>query len=67
MMDGERDRKSVVEGKRVDLGGRRIIKKKKMKSVTQRTNDNPHISSSIPTCPTRRFADVYVLRIQQAF
>src|SRR5260370_26234985 len=26
---GEIDRKSVVEGKRVDLGGRRIIKKKK--------------------------------------
>src|SRR2546426_10078549 len=26
---GARDRKSVVEGKRVDLGGRRIIKKKK--------------------------------------
>src|SRR2546430_4439726 len=26
---GEADRKSVVEGKRVDLGGRRIIKKKK--------------------------------------
>src|SRR2546430_15155080 len=26
-----RDRKSVVEGKRVDLGGRRIIKKKKNK------------------------------------
>src|SRR3989449_22558 len=25
-----RDRKSVVEGKRVDLGGRRIIKKKKV-------------------------------------
>src|SRR3981189_3962815 len=25
------DRKSVVEGKRVDLGGRRIIKKKKKK------------------------------------
>src|SRR2546430_14483033 len=25
----ERDRKSVVEGKSVDLGGRRIIKKKK--------------------------------------
>src|ERR1044072_4890393 len=25
----ERDRKSVVEGKRVDIGGRRIIKKKK--------------------------------------
>src|SRR5256885_13493867 len=32
--DGEyRDRKSVVEGKRVDLGGRRIIKKKKNKST----------------------------------
>src|SRR2546430_16600242 len=27
----DRDRKSVVEGKRVDLGGRRIIKKKKKK------------------------------------
>src|SRR2546430_14285750 len=26
---GRKDRKSVVEGKRVDLGGRRIIKKKK--------------------------------------
>src|SRR5256885_17232031 len=26
---GGRDRKSVVEGKRVELGGRRIIKKKK--------------------------------------
>ena len=25
----ERDRKSVVQGKSVDLGGRRIIKKKK--------------------------------------
>src|SRR5256885_13095025 len=28
-----RDRKSVVEGKRVDLGGRRIIKKKKKPPV----------------------------------
>src|SRR5256886_8007152 len=28
---GPRDRKSVVEGKSVDLGGRRIIKKKKQK------------------------------------
>src|SRR4030066_777595 len=28
---GAGDRKSVVEGKRVDLGGRRIIKKKKNK------------------------------------
>src|SRR2546425_11623531 len=28
---GPRDRKSVGEGKRVDLGGRRIIKKKKIK------------------------------------
>src|SRR5256885_7836399 len=28
---GWEDRKSVVEGKRVDLGGRRIIKKKKGK------------------------------------
>ena len=27
----ERDRKSVVQGKSVDLGGRRIIKKKKSK------------------------------------
>src|SRR3712207_8130113 len=27
------DRKSVVEGKRVDLGGRRIIKKKKITDV----------------------------------
>ena len=28
-MHKERDRKSVVQGKSVDLGGRRIIKKKK--------------------------------------
>src|SRR3546814_13690371 len=36
------DRKSVVEGKsvsvRVDLGGRRIIKKKKTKTYTNQTN-----------------------------
>src|SRR2546425_13378182 len=32
------DRKSVVEGKRVDLGGRRIIKKKK-KHTMMRRND----------------------------
>src|SRR5882757_11167162 len=31
-----RDRKSVVEGKSVDLGGRRIIKKKKIKRNTRR-------------------------------
>src|ERR1039457_3371568 len=31
-MPPERDRKSVVEGKSVDLGGRRIIKKKKTQS-----------------------------------
>src|SRR3989440_9603618 len=30
-ISGRGDRKSVVEGKRVDLGGRRIIKKKKQK------------------------------------
>src|SRR2546422_10821080 len=29
------DRKSVVEGKRVDLGGRRIIKKKKNKMTAE--------------------------------
>src|SRR2546425_10242617 len=31
---GNIDRKSVVEGKRVDLGGRRIIKKKKRDTKT---------------------------------
>src|SRR5256885_14321401 len=30
-LDQRQDRKSVVEGKSVDLGGRRIIKKKKIK------------------------------------
>ena len=35
------DRKSVVEGKRVDLGGRRIIKKKKTrKSLVQRSKNH---------------------------
>ena len=29
------DRKSVVQGKSVDLGGRRIIKKKNMKDETR--------------------------------
>src|SRR2546422_8121900 len=32
-MSSERDRKSVVWGKTVDLGGRRIIKKKKRKKM----------------------------------
>ena len=31
------DRKSVVQGKSVDLGGRRIIKKKKIEDVTRTT------------------------------
>src|SRR3712207_5544700 len=31
---GGRDRKSVVQGKSVDLGGRRIIKKKKISEVS---------------------------------
>ena len=31
-----RDRKSVVQGKSVDLGGRRIIKKKKEKKQNQK-------------------------------
>src|SRR2546422_8929239 len=30
----QQDRKSVVEGKRVDLGGRRIIKKKKKRNMS---------------------------------
>src|SRR5256885_16622724 len=34
---GEGDRKSVEEGKSVDLGGRRIIKKKKKKGTPERT------------------------------
>src|SRR3546814_13894743 len=38
----KRDRKSVVEGKsvsvRVDLGGRRVIKKKKPKAIRKRNN-----------------------------
>src|SRR2546427_13090487 len=35
----KRDRKSVVEGKRVDLGGRRIIKKKKKRNMKRNTQD----------------------------
>ena len=33
------DRKSVVQGKSVDLGGRRIIKKKKMKKKDTNTGN----------------------------
>src|SRR3989337_3717690 len=33
----ETDRKSVVEGKRVDFGGRRIIKKKKKKKTRKQS------------------------------
>ena len=32
-----RDRKSVVQGKSVDLGGRRIIKKKTKKNIKEKT------------------------------
>ena len=32
VLEGVLDRKSVVQGKSVDLGGRRIIKKKKKKN-----------------------------------
>ena len=32
----EKDRKSVVQGKSVDLGGRRIIKKKNQKKKTNK-------------------------------
>src|SRR3989442_16007311 len=32
---GMKDRKSVVEGKSVDLGGRRIIKKKKIEQMLE--------------------------------
>ena len=34
--DKKEDRKSVVQGKSVDLGGRRIIKKKKKKKIKQK-------------------------------
>src|SRR5260370_40007668 len=44
ILNGGTDRKSDVEGKRVDLGGRRIIKKKKEKKQrhgkTQKDNQN---------------------------
>src|SRR2546423_13839743 len=36
--DEHEDRKSVVEGKRGDLGGRRIIKKKKKNKKANRNN-----------------------------
>src|SRR2546427_9675995 len=41
---GQLDRKSVVEGKRVDLGGRRIIKKKK-KTEGQKKDTATHNKS----------------------
>src|SRR4030066_1342228 len=40
-----RDRKSVVEGKSVDLGGRRIIKKNK-KTTVSTTRHTPHGTTS---------------------
>src|SRR5258708_33017423 len=45
---GDLDRKSVVEGKRVDLGGRRVIKKKKSSRhwVCESDNTEPaHMST----------------------
>src|SRR3712207_9507060 len=39
------DRKSVVEGKSVDLGGRRIIKKKKKKYALHALTDTLEINS----------------------
>ena len=36
------DRKSVVQGKSVDLGGRRIIKKKKHKNQKVQYNQQQH-------------------------
>ena len=38
MFPGWSDRKSVVQGKSVDLGGRRIIKKKKKKKTETKKN-----------------------------
>src|SRR5258708_33795981 len=45
------DRKSVVEGKSVDLGGRRIIKKKKLVAGVRFTRI---VSSSSPSTSPRR-------------
>src|SRR2546425_10403572 len=42
---GGEDRKSGVEGKRVDLGGRRIIKKKKKKSGGEKRRGRKKIRS----------------------
>ena len=36
----ESDRKSVVQGKSVDLGGRRIVKKKKTKQHSEEADKN---------------------------
>ena len=44
------DRKSVVEGKRVDLGGRRIIKKKTIK----KTESCYHVPRQVAAPCTRR-------------
>ena len=43
------DRKSVVQGKSVDLGGRRINKKKKKKKDTQDTSTTTVTNSEIHT------------------
>ena len=49
------DRKSVVQGKSVDLGGRRIIKKKK--NNIKKRDKNP---ISYPQIPGNKYADNYV-------
>ena len=41
------DRKSVVEGKRVDLGGRRIIKKKKQIKKQRKRSEEGRVGKSI--------------------
>ena len=38
-----RDRKSVVQGKSVDLGGRRIMKKKKRKKKRSEEGENKRV------------------------
>src|SRR5258707_11357836 len=42
---GHRDRKSVVEGKRVDFGGRRIIKKKKTDKTRARGSADKYMAA----------------------
>src|SRR2546430_17005963 len=48
-LGGRGDRKSGVEGKRVDLGGRRILKKKKKKRKNEfmRKNETRHELRSV--------------------